>query len=193
MARMLKFFNGNMVEYEVLKLVDYYDPILRTPTIPWDFTRPEKEAEFIAFSLTETLERQQGLGLSANQVGLRDRVCAINAGKEFWIMFNPKIINKSNTESKYSEGCLSYPGLFLHLQRSDRIVVEFQAIGGQLVQKEVDGLTAVCIQHEIDHLDGILYTDRVHPIHLEKAKRKIKKNLKRIKLAATEGILQANL
>jgi peptide deformylase len=181
MARMLKYYNGDLVEYEILSLVDYYDDILRTATVPWDFnTRKEKEAEFIAFSLIETMEKLRGLGLSANQVGLRDRVCVINAGQEAWIMFNPQIISKSEIPSTFAEGCLSYPGLFLNVPRSNQIKIQFNAIGGQLVEREVEGLTAVCIQHELDHLDGIRYTDRVSPLKLEQAKRKVKKTLKRM-------------
>lgn len=181
MSKMIKYYNGNLVEYEILSLVDYYDNIMRTPTIPWDFnTRPYKEAEFVAFSLVETLDKLRGLGLSANQVGLKDRVCVINAGKEAWVMFNPKITWKSPVPANYSEGCLSYPGLFLKVQRSNHIKVQFQAIGGQLVEKEVEGLTAVCVQHELDHLDGIRYTDLVSPIKLEQAKKRVKKTLKRM-------------
>jgi peptide deformylase len=101
-------------------------------------------------------------------------------GKEAWVMFNPQIIEKSETKADFSEGCLSYPGLYVKIGRSDHIKVRFQAIGGQFVEKEFDGLTAVCIQHELDHLDGIVYTDRISPINLEKAKRKVKTNLKKM-------------
>lgn len=182
MAKMIKFHNGNMVEYEILSFVDYYDPILRTPTIPWDFNNKDpKEAEFLAFSLMETLNKKKGLGLSANQVGIPYRVCAVNMGDKIWIMFNPQIIEKSETPADYAEGCLSYPGLYLKLSRPNHIKIKFQAIGGQELTQEFDGLTAVCVQHEIDHLDGVLFTDKVSPIKLDQAKRKIKQNLKKIK------------
>lgn len=191
---MVKYYNGNLIEYEIYNLVDYYDDVLKTPTIPWDFSqRTEKEAEYIAFSLAETLGKLQGLGLSANQVGLKDRVCVINAGQEAWVMFNPQIIARTQTFANYSEGCLSYPGLFLKIPRSNNIKVRFQAIGGQLVEKEVEGLTAVCVQHELDHLDGIRYTDLVSPIKLEQAKRKIKKTLKRMSQITVEDLKRAGL
>lgn len=176
---MVKYHNGDLIEYAILDLVDYYDNVMKKPTEVWDFTkRSAKEAEFIAFSLVETMSKFGGLGISANQCGYSDRVCAVNAGKEAWIMFNPVIIEKSETLSTFSEGCLSYPGLYLKIPRSDHLKVRFQAIGGQFVEQEVDGLTAVCIQHELDHLDGIRFTDLVSPIKLEKAKRKVKKTLK---------------
>jgi peptide deformylase len=183
MSKMVKYYKGDLVEYEILKLVDFYDPILRQPTVPVKFEtfEEQKRASFIAFSLTETLNKLRGLGLSANQVGLNERVCAVNMGEQIWVMFNPEIIEKSETVADYAEGCLSYPGLYLKLKRPDYIKVRFQAIGGQIVEQEFNGLTAVCIQHEIDHLDGKLYTELTSPIKLDQAKRKIKKNLKKMR------------
>jgi peptide deformylase len=180
---MVKYYKGDLVEFEILKLVDFYSPILRQPTIPvkFDTLEEQKHASYLAFSLAETLNSTQGLGLSANQVGLRDRVCAINMGEKIWTMFNPEIIERSDALAEYSEGCLSYPGLYLKLDRNNHIKVRFQAIGGQTVEQEFDGLTAVCIQHEIDHLNGIVYTSKVSPIKLEQAKRKIKQNLKKMR------------
>ena len=194
MSRMIKYYNGNLVEYEVFKLVDFYDDILKTPTISWDFnTRPHSESESLAFSLAETMSKLGGLGLSANQVGLKDRVCVINMGKEAWVMFNPVIIERSEARANYSEGCLSYPGLYLKIERSDHIKVRFQTAGGDFIEREMDGLTAVCVQHEIDHLDGIRYTDKVNSIKLEQAKRKVKKTLKKMSHVTVEDLKRAGL
>jgi len=182
MPKMVKFFNGDMIEYEIFNLVDYYDPILRQPTVPFDFeTRPGKDATYLAFSLVETMNKYGGLGLSANQVGLKDRVCVINMGSEAWAMFNPKIVAESVTPAQFQEGCLSYPGLYLKVHRSNSIRVQFQALNGAIVEQDFEGLTAVCVQHELDHLDGIVYTQRVSPIKLEQAKKKVKKNLKKMR------------
>ena len=185
---MVKYYKGDLVEFEVMKLVDFYDPILRQPTVPvkFDTLEEQKRASYLAFSLAETLNTMQGLGLSANQVGLKERVCAINMGDQIWTMFNPEIIERSETIADYSEGCLSYPGLYLKLNRPDHIKVKFQAIGGQTVEHEFDGLTAVCIQHEIDHLNGVMYTDKVSSIKLEQAKRKVKQNIKKMKIYLRE-------
>jgi peptide deformylase len=181
---MIKTYKGDLVEYEIFELVDFYNPILRNPTTPLKLENIDdfKYAHYLAFSMAETLNKYEGLGLSANQVGLPHRVCAINMGDEIWTMFNPEIIEKSETLANYQEGCLSYPGLYLKLKRSDYIKVRFQAVNGNFIEKEFNGLTAVCIQHEIDHLDGIVYTDKVSPIKLDQEKRKIKKNLKKMKL-----------
>ena len=186
MAKRIKYVDNNLIEYDILNLVDQYDPILRKPTIPFDFKFPTKgqaliRAEYLAHTLSETLSKLDGLGLSANQIGLTDRVFAINVGDSIWILFNPVILEKSEELSTYSEGCLSFPGLYLKIGRSAHIKVRFQAIGGQEVEQEFDGLTAVCVQHEIDHLDGKVYTDLISPIKLEQAKRKVKTTLKKMK------------
>lgn len=188
MAKMIKTYKDQLVEYEIYKLVDFYDPILREPTVPFKFESIEdnKRAHYMAFSMAETLSRLEGLGLSANQVGLKERVCAINMGNEIWTMFNPEIVSHSMVPSSYQEGCLSYPGLYLKVDRWETITVKFQAINGEWVQQTFSGMTAVCIQHELDHLDGILYTDKVSRIKLEQAKKKVKKNVKRLKLFAAQ-------
>lgn len=195
MSRMLKYVNGALVEYEVFKLVDFYDPILRKPTELFEFKNEEslKEANFLGYSMSETLQRLRGLGLSANQVGINKRLCVINMGDKNWIMFNPKIVKKSEELSTYSEGCLSYPGLYLKIPRAQNITVQFQAMNGQVIEQTVDGLTAVCIQHELDHLDGIVYTDRVSPIKLEQAKKKVKKTLKQMSRITVEDLKRMGL
>jgi len=182
MSKMVKFYNGNMIECEIFKLVDFYDPILRQPTIAWDHKKHDpKQSEYLAFSLAETLKHLGGIGLSANQVGLNHRVCVLNMGGEIWTLFNPKIVDHGLEPATYQEGCLSYPGLYLKVPRYNYIKVKFQAVYGQDVVQDFDGLTAVCVQHELDHLDGIVYTDKVSSMKLEQAKRKVKKNLKKMK------------
>jgi peptide deformylase len=201
MTKNVKLYKGNLVDYEVYKLVDFYDPILRQPTKPFIFDSEDakEKAAYIAFSMAETLERMQGLGLSANQVGLDLRVCAMNMGKEIWTMFNPEIIeHSSELNTEFSEGCLSYPGLFLKIPRYKSVKVRFQAIGGQFVEQELTGLTAVCFQHELDHLNGIVYTDRVSRIKLDLAKKKVKSNVKKMnriseKIAQEREGTQSNL
>lgn len=179
MANMLKFVNGNMVEYTIYKLVDCYDPILRQPTKTVEFGKDN--ATFMAFSLAETLSKIGGLGLSANQVGVPYKLCAINVGTHIWVMINPEITYASEELSDFKEGCLSFPGLYLKIRRPSKIRVKFNAIGGEEVEQEFDGLTATVIQHELDHLNGICYTDLVSDVILQREKRKVKANLKKMK------------
>lgn len=180
----IRFIDGNMVEYQIYDLVDCYDPILYKPTQivePKDFD--SMNIANICISLAETLDSLGGLGLSANQVGLPHRICVINMGDKIWMMVNPKITFKSEDRSKFKEGCLSFPGLYLDIGRPTHIKVQFQAVNGDLLEHEFDGLTATVIQHEIDHLDGICYTTLISPTKLEIEKRRAKKNRRKMRLA----------
>lgn len=184
MTKKVKFVNGNMMEYEILPLVSQYDKILREPTKPVDFeTMPGNEIAYMAMSLMESCNFHHGLGLSANQVGLPYRMCAINmlGQDKIWCLINPVVLERSETKSKFKEGCLSFPGLFLDIGRPESVTVEFQAINGEKLVQEFDGLTATCVQHEIDHLDGVVYTDLVSKVKLDMAKRKVKTNLKKMR------------
>jgi peptide deformylase len=182
-AKKLKFIDGNMVEYEIYDLVDKYDDILHKPTEEFNFSNPQVNPHYLAFSLVETMAKNQGVGLSANQVGLPYRVCVLNMGAQAFVMFNPKIVNRLGV-SNLKEGCLSFPGLFLNIPRAEAVTVESFDFQGNKVVQSFDGMAAVCIQHEIDHLDGIFYTKKVSPLTLEREKKKIKKNLKIMKKIA---------
>ena len=175
--------SSTLSSYEIYKLVDFYDPILRQPTITVDLssTEAKKNVDRIANSLAETLKKYDGLGLSANQCGRTERMFALNMGEQIWVLINPEIIEKSGDASALAEGCLSYPGLYLKLKRPDHVKVRFQVLNGEWLEQEFDGLSAVCVQHEIDHLDGKVFTEMVSPIKLDQAKKKVKQNLKRWK------------
>lgn len=175
--------SSTLSNYEIYKLVDFYDPILRQPTIPVDLSTPDakRNVDRIANSLAETLKKYDGLGLSANQCGRTERMFALNMGEQIWVLINPEIIETSGDQCQLAEGCLSYPGLYLKLKRPDHVKVKFQLLNGEWIEQEFDGLSAVCVQHEIDHLDGKVFTEMVSPIKLDQAKKKIKQNLKRWK------------
>lgn len=191
----LELIDGNMVEYEIYPLIDSYDPRLRQETIPVNFNPlggvlDEEDKANLAYkvlSLMKSVEHHQGLGLSANQVGLSERICVINhiEDKKIYALINPAIIEKSEKISKYKEGCLSFPGLFLEIGRPESCVVEFMTLEGEPKRMEFKGIWATCVQHEVDHLRGICYTDLVSPIKLDMAKRKVKANLRKIRQATT--------
>jgi peptide deformylase len=186
MSKKIKFIDGEMVEYEVLPLVDQYDPILRKPTTPVNFEEMTgHKISYVAMSLMESLSKYEGLGLSANQVGLSHRVCAINmlSEKKIWCLINPRITEKSKTLSTYKEGCLSFPGLYIEVGRPSWVDVEFYAANGTRLNHKFHGIEATCVQHELDHLDGVVFTDLISPIKLDMAKRKVKANLRKIKHA----------
>ena len=182
------YIDGNMVEFEIFPLVDSYHPVLREPTLPVDFEAVDKEnLAYAVLSLMKSVEHYEGLGLSANQCGIQHRICVINhlEDKKVYALINPRVIEKSEKISRYKEGCLSFPGLFLEIGRPESCVVEFQTAEGETRTMEFKGIWATCVQHEIDHLDGICYTDKVSPIKLDMAKRKVKANLRKIRRAVT--------
>lgn len=190
MAKMLKIIDGNFIEYEILKLVDEYDPILHTPTKELSFTDYDENSKpsYVAFSIAETLSKRDGaLGLSANQCGLPYRMFAMNSGDKIWMFINPKIVWASETLSEYNEGCLSYPGLFLKPKRASSVEIEFQELGGNVMRQKFDGLTATIVQHEIDHLDGISFIKKVSPIKLAMAKDRVKSNIRKFKKMRKTG------
>jgi peptide deformylase len=179
---MIKFVDGNMVEYRILPLVDQYDPILRTPTKAIDFeTETGGKVAYMAMSIMETLNKSGAIGLAANQVGLPVRICAVALDNKIWSLINPKIIDRSPNKVAFKEGCLSFPGLYLTVGRSEWVEVEFYAANSEKTTKRFTGISATVVQHEMDHLDGIVFTDLVSPLKLEMARKKAKINLRRMK------------
>lgn len=184
MSRKIKISDGNIIEYSILTPVDSYDPRLHVPCENVDFTKVEGSVlAYEAMSLMETCNQLGALGLSANQVGLTHSMCAVNmiGENKIWCLINPKIIERSEEMTSFNEGCVSFPGLFLKINRPDHITVEFNAVGGEKIVQSFDGMTAVIIQHEIDHLNGIVYTELVPKVKLQIAKRKIPANLRKLK------------
>lgn len=179
----LKFIDGDMIEYEVLPLVNCYDPALRQIMPPLDFeVVPGTKVSHALLSLMESLNHYNGVGLAANQVGLPYRMCAVsNDDNKIWGMINPVIIEKSENIVHTKEGCFSFPGLMLEIGRPEWVVVEFYAANGQKITHKFTGLPATVAQHEIDHLNGIVFTDLVSELKLEKAKKQAKKMIRRIK------------
>ena len=124
-----------------------------------------KEGEEIGVRLLHELrESENGIGLAANQIGIDKRVCVINV-KEPLVLINPKIVEKSKEQFVFAEGCLSFPDSKLKTIRHESIIVEADNHEGQLSfsanSKDInDAFECVCVQHEIDHLDGITMFDR---------------------------------
>lgn len=188
MSKQIKFVDGEMVEYEILPLVDQYDPILRKPCAPIDFENtPGARVAYLAMSVMESCNHYEGLGLSANQIGLDARICAVAdiEKQQTLCLINPVAVEYAPINSDYKEGCLSFPGLFLLIGRPEYVIVDFQAVNGETVRKKFEGIMATCVQHEMDHLNGICYTDLVSKIKLDIAKRKVPANLRKIRRMTT--------
>ncbi|MDZ4675351.1 MAG: peptide deformylase [Gemmatimonadota bacterium] len=118
--------------------------------------------EFID-SLYETMDAAEGVGLAANQVGVTTRVAVIDADGQRFVMVNPKIVLAMGRD-KAEEGCLSIPEVYADVTRAAQITLEAQDRDGAAYRLEAGGLVARAIQHEIDHLDGILFLDHLSPL-----------------------------
>ena len=126
-------------------------------------------------NLFETMSECGGIGLSANQCGVMVRMFVMYTdwdNKVHEAMFNPEIIWESENEIVFSEGCLTYPFLFLDISRPYSIKVKYQDIDGIEYEKEYDNITARVFQHEYDHMEGRNFTQLVSPLKLDIAKRK---------------------
>jgi peptide deformylase len=115
----------------------------------------------------ETMDAAKGIGLAANQVGVARRVAVVDVDDDRFIMVNPRILETEGRASA-EEGCLSIPDIYADVTRPDRVVIEALDAEGNSYRKEATGLKARAIQHEIDHLDGILFLD-----HLSLVKRQM--------------------
>ncbi|HET7268797.1 MAG TPA: peptide deformylase [Oleiagrimonas sp.] len=163
----------------ILDILEFPDPRLRAEAASVD-TFGADLARF-ADDMLETMYAAGGIGLAATQVGDARRVFVMDISEGLnqpQVLINPRILEKRG-EQVYQEGCLSFPGIFADVKRAGWIHVESADTEGNLVTREVEGLEAVCIQHELDHLDGKVFVDYLSPLkrsmllrRLEKQRRK---------------------
>ena len=149
-------------------------------SIEWDFNQdqdPEKfENEMISFML-----ENKGIGLAANQIGITKRVFSMGSYSipgfpQPFALFNPLILKSSKEMVLDEEGCLSYPGLYLKIKRPSWIIAAYQNSKGDIVEAKFDGYLAKCFQHELDHLNGVCFIDKVSQLKLQLAMKKLRKN-----------------
>ena len=132
--------------------------VLREPAVP--IATVDDEVRALVSDMFETMDAALGIGLAANQVGVARRVAVIDAEEERFAMINPVIVESSGSD-RAEEGCLSIPDLFAEVARPDSVVLEHLDENGQTVRRELTGLLARAVQHEIDHLDGVMFIDHV--------------------------------
>ena len=178
--KQLKFVKGEMYEYEIYPLVDKFDTTLTQKTDPFVFegeTRTPIIAKYLAVSLLETMKANYGIGLAANQCGIPLSVFVMGGEGVGYAFFNPEIVATSGISS-FDEGCLSFPGLFLNIKRPENVRIKYQDFNGVWQEKDFSGLSARVVLHEYDHMEGIVFTSKISPILLDRAKTKVAKNLK---------------
>lgn len=150
-------------------------PVLRERAEP--VTEFDEELRALIDDMYETMDAALGAGLAANQIGLARRVAVIDAEEERFVMVNPRIV-EAGGKVRSEEGCLSIPELYGEVERSERIVLEAQDALGATFRKELEGLPARAVQHEIDHLDGVLFIDYLSPLKRQLAVSRWKRDNK---------------
>lgn len=157
----------------ILSIKKYPNPVLRKKAI--DIKTITEKIQKIAQDMEETLIATNGLGLAGNQVGIPKRIILVRIEDNPFVIINPKIISTEGQEEA-SEGCLSFPGLFLPIKRAFSITFKGLNINGEEIKGGISGLPARIIQHEIDHLDAILFIDKIEKLEKKKVLALWKKN-----------------
>jgi len=162
----------------LLPILEFPDPRLRTVAAPVDPARvTSAEFQRLLDDMFETMYDAPGIGLAASQVDVHQRFMVIDVSEEKnqpLVFINPEITARDG-EQVYQEGCLSVPGIFADVTRADRITVSFLDREAKPQTLDVDGLLAVCIQHEMDHLAGKLFVDYLSPLKREMVRKKLAK------------------
>lgn len=164
----------------MLKLIKTPDPILLQQAIDWDFSTDVDPKE-IEKEMVELMVASGGIGLAGNQVGMLKRVFAIKLKDQLepFAMFNPEILAVSSNEQQHEEGCLSFPNLWLDVKRPVSIDAKYFDSNGKECTITLTGIDARCFLHELDHLDGKVFTQKVSPLKLALAHKKQIKQRKR--------------
>ena len=121
------------------------------------------DRHFLAKTLIENMLYHNGVGLSANQIGIDERAFVMMRdveNNEILVCFNPKIVKSYSEEVEFEEGCLSYPDVFLNISRPDKIVIKYEDVDKKEHKMKLQGFASRVFQHELDHLDGIDFTER---------------------------------
>ncbi len=161
-----------------LTILQFPDPRLRTVARPLDTVDDEIRA--LADDMLETMYAARGIGLAATQVDRHVRMLVMDVSEtreEPYVLINPEIIDRDGSQI-CEEGCLSVPGEYAEVERAESIRVRALGRDGHPYELEADGLMAVCIQHEIDHLDGKVFIDYLKPMKRRVIERRMKKQLR---------------
>lgn len=159
----------------VLKVLSYPDKRLRTKAKPVEVV--DDKVRNIMDDMLETMYKAPGIGLAATQVDIHQRIVVIDVSEDKsapLYLVNPEIVDKSGTEIS-EEGCLSVPEYYAEVQRAEKVTVKALGRDGQPYELDAEGLLAVCIQHEMDHLEGKLFVDYLSPLKQQRVRKKLEK------------------
>jgi peptide deformylase len=157
------------------------DPILKKVSAPVSVVDDELRA--LMDDMLETMYAAPGIGLAAIQVGVPKRVIVMDLAREGeppapQYFVNPEILWASEETAPYEEGCLSVPDIYDEVERPAQVKLRYMNYQGETIEEDAEGLFAVCIQHEMDHLDGVLFIDHLSRLKREQAVKKVKKQAK---------------
>jgi len=164
----------------LLKILEFPDPKLRQRAS--EVTVFDNTLKTTCEDMLETMYNAKGIGLAAIQVNILKRIVVVDLSEEKnnpLIFINPEIIKVSEGTKQHGEGCLSVPGIFENVTRPDSFIGKYQDLDGLDHKLEADGLLSVCLQHEIDHLNGRVFVDRLSRLKQEKIVRKLQKEKRR--------------
>ena len=159
-------------------ILEFPDPRLRTRARPVTEFGPALKG--LIDDLFETMYAAPGIGLAATQLDVHQRVIAIDVSSEHTepvVLVNPQILAREGDAST-EEGCLSVPGIFDEVKRAAKVRVRAQDASGAVFERDYEGILAVCIQHEMDHLDGKLFVDYLSDLKRERIRKKLEKDRK---------------
>jgi len=160
----------------VMDILEFPDPRLRTVAKPVE--KVDDELRTLIDDMIETMYDASGIGLAATQVNVHQRLLVLDVSEERdqpLVFINPEITPLTGDTKTYDEGCLSVPGFYETVERPDRVRVKALNRDGEMFEMNCDGLLAVCLQHEIDHLDGKLFVDHISRLKRDRIKKKMEK------------------
>ena len=161
-----------------LTILEYPDPRLRTIAQPVETV--DDELRTLVDDMLETMYASKGIGLAATQVNVHRRLLVADVSEEQdqpMVFINPEVVVREEV-GVHQEGCLSVPGIYDDVERAQRIRVKALGRDGQPFEMDVEGLLAICIQHEIDHLDGKLFVDYLSELKRQRIRKKLEKERK---------------
>ena len=162
----------------ILDILVYPDPRLRQKAEP--VTEFDESLKTLVNDMAETMYAAPGIGLAATQVNVHKRLVVMDLSDDrddLMVFANPEV-ETIDGRIEYEEGCLSVPGVFENVERVENVIVKAQDINGEPFELKADGLLSVCIQHEIDHLNGKVFVDYLSRIKQDRARKKLKKDAK---------------
>ena len=166
-----------------MNIIKFPDPILRERMPEFDFENPLMDPKELEHDMLATMFASGAIGLAANQVGIRTRVFTMGDKSNFLAAkayFNPEVIANTDVIHDLEEGCLSFPGIYVNIKRPTAIKARWQNSKGEFEESDLYGYDCKCFLHELDHLEGVVFQDRVSPVKWALGVKKSKGNKKNV-------------